>query len=92
MALQKTATTDFGISVKYHKINALYINWFKGEAFVELGSWPTELIRRDGKQPLTAVQYEWRKENFAFNPDEPIVVQAYTKLKEKPEWADAVDV
>lgn len=91
MALSKTKSTNYGVSVTYHKIGTINISWHFKTCFVDIFSYLTQDAREQEKSPLSTMYYEFTEDNFTFALSNNISEQIYEKLKQLPEWQDATD-
>lgn len=92
MALSKTIKKENGVETSYHKIKGVYLQVEdNGELMlvIRLESYLNREYRAKNK-PISSKNY-----NIFLSSDEvdnlSIRQYAYSKLKELPEWSDAVD-
>lgn len=92
MALSKTIIQDNGVETSYHKVTEVYLRVEDNGKLMLMIRLESYLDReyRDKNKPISFKNY-----NIFLSSDEAenlsIRQYAYSKLKELPEWADAVD-
>jgi hypothetical protein len=91
MALIKDILTEFGVSVSYHKIVGMNIDWLDRYANVQVGSFVNEDIRRQNRRPARLQSFYYEGETFPFTADGPILTEGYLVIKQEPMFIDAED-
>ena len=93
MALSKKITKENGIETSYHRITGVYLEVETEDRLMLIIRLESYLDReyRDKAQPIHSKNY-----NLLLTSDESVENMsirqfAYDKLKQLPEWADAVD-
>ena len=87
MALNKTITSDNGITTTYHKINDLYLR--QSTLICSLASYVSADYAISNLPAMTSsIDFD-----ITIEEEESMGIRqlAYTKLKELPEWEDATD-
>lgn len=72
MALQKTVTTDQGVSADYHRIQLVTLYLDSDRVLVELGLYKDAAARSGGSKPLEVTEYNISGADFTtyFSPSE----------------------
>ena len=80
MALQKAIQYN-GLTLNYHRLVQLNINWSTSEARAVIGSYVDEEHRRDGFDPFQFFGFDWDSSNFPFGDDSNPRQKAYDAIK-----------
>jgi len=91
MALNKDIQLNTGVTVSYHRIGRIDINWKTKECFFILEMFLDETTKDAGKDFLETKRVTYNNDKFTFDVTQPIVEQLYVKLKLENEWSDATD-
>jgi hypothetical protein len=92
MALKKKVKTPFGVDIDYFKIVHTVIVWHTKTGEIRLSGFVDEKAKNDGAKPIIYQSIQVRPENFPFDPDRPVVADAYNYIKSLKDWNDAIDV
>lgn len=89
MALLKSIDTDFGIAATYWNIGAVAED-FKGRGTeVTFYGYASQEAREAGKQPLSAGKVQITGADYVAGADRAVL---YATIKQRPEFAGALDV
>ena len=91
MAIQKTFSTQYGITASYWRIEHFEELDFKKKlcTFIVDG-FREEALKQFA--PIATRRYTWNGDDFPFTFEGNLYPEAYAKLKTLPEWIDAEDV
>ena len=74
MALDKSLTTNTGVTVKYWRIVQINQNSDRQDCIVDLAGYVDELTRRDGKYPVVSNTFCFKPDDHPLSEIDPAVV------------------